>query len=94
MLSTKPHLNLADSPLLDFPAFLPGPLVRLARPTSQHIPTFTPLMCDPIVHIPVIDICSSGQGYLVSAGPAISTAISSLHSKLANIPETHAGERC
>lgn len=28
-----------------------------------------PIMCDPIVHIPVIDICSSGQGYLVSAGP-------------------------
>ncbi|XP_068329039.1 uncharacterized protein [Pyrus communis] len=88
MLSTKPHLNLADSPLLDFPAFFPDPLVRLARPTSQQIPTFTPLMCDPIVHIPVIDICSSGQGYLVSAGPTISTAISPLHSKLANIPET------
>lgn len=28
-----------------------------------------PLMCDPIVHIPVMDICSSGQAYLVSAGP-------------------------
>ncbi|KAB2596262.1 hypothetical protein D8674_031712 [Pyrus ussuriensis x Pyrus communis] len=60
MLSTKPSLNLADSPLPDFPAFLPDPLVRLPRPTSQHIPTFTPLMCDQIVHIPVIDICSSG----------------------------------
>ncbi|TQD73333.1 hypothetical protein C1H46_041123 [Malus baccata] len=88
MLSIKPHLNLADSPLLDFPAFFPDPLVRLPRPTSQQIPTFTPLMCDPIVHIPVIDICSSGQGYLVSAGPTISTGISPLHSKLANIPET------
>lgn len=28
-----------------------------------------PIMCDPIVHIPVMDICSSGQAYLVSAGP-------------------------
>jgi hypothetical protein len=47
-------------------------------------------MCDPIVHIPVIDVCSSGQGYLVSAGPAISTTIPPLHSKLVNplIPET------
>ncbi|KAI5346533.1 hypothetical protein L3X38_014412 [Prunus dulcis] len=88
MLTTKPPLNLADAPLVDFPAFLPDPLVRLPRPTSQQIPTFTPLMCDPIVHIPVIDICSSGQGYLVSAGPAISTAISPLHPKLVSIPET------
>lgn len=32
-------------------------------------------MSDPIVHIPVIDVCSSGQAYLVSAGPAISSAI-------------------
>lgn len=41
-------------------------------------------MCDPIVHIPVIDVCSSGQGYLVSAGPAISTTITPLHPKLVN----------
>lgn len=26
-------------------------------------------MCDSIVHIPVIGICSSGPGYLVSATP-------------------------
>ncbi|KAL3650231.1 hypothetical protein CASFOL_006634 [Castilleja foliolosa] len=32
-------------------------------PTSQQLSTFTPLMCDPIVHIPVINVCSSGQGY-------------------------------
>lgn len=39
-----------------------------------------PIMCDPIVHIPVIDICSSGQGYLVSAGPTgmIPTSITPL----------------
>ncbi|XP_059666376.1 uncharacterized protein LOC132312140 isoform X2 [Cornus florida] len=85
-------LNLSDLPCMDFPPFLPEPLVRLplSRPISQHIPIFTPLVCDPIVHIPVIDVCSSGQGYLVSAAPAISTAISPLHPKLMNplIPET------
>lgn len=47
-------------------------------------------MCDPIVHIPVIDVCSSGQGYLVSAGPAMSSVIPPLHTKLVNplLPET------
>ncbi|XP_058109257.1 uncharacterized protein LOC131252627 [Magnolia sinica] len=79
-----PPIDLADMPSLDFPSFLPDPLVRfplpvssfITMPSSQQIPTFTPLMSDPIVHIPVIDVCSSGQGYLVSAGPAISTTIS------------------
>ncbi|KAA8539633.1 hypothetical protein F0562_026325 [Nyssa sinensis] len=81
-------LNMADATSLDFPPFLPEPLVRL--PGSHQIPTFTPLMCDPIVHIPVIDVCSSGQGYLVSAGPAMSTTIPPLYPKLVNqlIPET------
>ncbi|KAL6128138.1 hypothetical protein ACLB2K_071494 [Fragaria x ananassa] len=90
MLTAKPTVNLSDCPLLDFPAFLPDPLIRLPRPTSQQIPTFNPLICDPIVHIPVIDICSSGQGYLVSAGPAISTGIPPLHSNFMNplIPQT------
>ncbi|XVE69362.1 hypothetical protein DITRI_Ditri09bG0146000 [Diplodiscus trichospermus] len=68
-------LDLADVPSLDFPSFLPEPLVRLPLASSQQFSTFTPLICDPIVHIPVIDVCSSGQGYLVSAGPAISTTI-------------------
>ncbi|KAK4436543.1 hypothetical protein Salat_0818000 [Sesamum alatum] len=81
LLTSKPLLNLADLPPLDFPSLLPEPLVRL--PTSQQIPTFTPLICDPIVHIPVIDVCSSGgQGYLVSAGPAISTSIPPLNPDL------------
>ncbi|CAH1438724.1 unnamed protein product [Lactuca virosa] len=48
----------------EIPPFLP-------ESTSQQFPTFTPLMTDSIVHIPVIDICSSGQAYLVSAGPGI-----------------------
>ncbi|KAF9676902.1 hypothetical protein SADUNF_Sadunf08G0051700 [Salix dunnii] len=83
-------LSLADFPSLDFPVLLPDPLVRLPISSSQQIPTFTPLMCDPIVHIPVIDVCSSGQGYLVSAGPTIATTIPPLHSKLVNplIPNT------
>lgn len=77
---------------MDFPPFLPDPLVRMSLPSSQQIPTFTPLMCDPIVHVPVIDVCSSGQGYLVSAGPAMSTSIPPLHPKLVKplIPESDA----
>ncbi|KAK4385363.1 hypothetical protein Sango_2660300 [Sesamum angolense] len=68
LLTSKPSPNLGEVPPLDFPSLLPEPLGRL--PNSQQIPTFTPLICDPIVHIPVIDVCSSGPGYLVSAGPA------------------------
>ncbi|GMI87216.1 hypothetical protein like AT2G39950 [Hibiscus trionum] len=90
--SLKPTLplGLADVPSLDFPAFLPEPLVRLPLAGSQQIPTFTPLICDPIVHIPVIDVCSSEQGYLVSAGPTISTTIPPLHPNLVNplLPDT------
>ncbi|VFQ99459.1 unnamed protein product [Cuscuta campestris] len=70
----KLPLNFSSVSSLDLPPLLPDPLLRL--PISQQIPTFTPLMCDPIVHIPFIDVCSSGgQGYLVSAGPGMSTAI-------------------
>ncbi|KAF2296219.1 hypothetical protein GH714_036820 [Hevea brasiliensis] len=89
LLTPAPPLSLADVPSLKLPALLPDPLLRLPMPGSQQIPTFTPLMCDPIVHIPVIDVCSSGQGYLVSAGPAISSTIPPLHPKLVNplIPE-------
>lgn len=74
-----PPLNLSLP--MEFPPFLPDPLIRMSLPSSQQIPTFTPLICDPIVHVPVIDVCSSGgQGYLVSAGgPAMSTAIPPLH---------------
>jgi hypothetical protein len=32
-------------------------------------------MSDPIVHIPVIDVCSAGQAYLVSCGPSISSTV-------------------
>ncbi|KAL3579068.1 hypothetical protein D5086_020572 [Populus alba] len=59
------------SPRWIFLAFCQTLYFRLPIPSSQQIPTFTPLMRDPIVHIPLIDVCSSGQGYLVSAGPTI-----------------------
>lgn len=98
LLAQTPPYNLVESTSMDFPAFMPDhfpafmpdPLVRFPRPTSQQIPTFTPLMCDPIVHIPVIDVCSSGQGYLVSAGPTLSSTIPPLHPNLVNplIPKT------
>ncbi|GKC38594.1 hypothetical protein Tco_1050978 [Tanacetum coccineum] len=39
-------------------------------------------MTDPIVHIPVMDICSSGQAYLMSAGPAMNVTIPPLHQAL------------
>lgn len=82
----KLPFDLADVPSLDFPALLPDPMVRAPLPissfitvsSSPQIPIFSPLICDPIVHIPVIDVCSSGQAYLVSAGPTISTTISPL----------------
>lgn len=75
-LTQLPPFNLVNSPPLDFPSFLPDPLFRLPTATGAQIPTFTPLICDPIVHIPVIDVCSSGPGYLVSAGPSLSCSIS------------------
>ncbi|PIA59292.1 hypothetical protein AQUCO_00400292v1 [Aquilegia coerulea] len=85
----SPH-NLIDVASLDLSAFLsdPGGEVPLSISfasvsSSQQITTFTPLMCDPIVHTPAIGVCSSGQGYLVSAGHAIPTTIP-LHPNTAN----------
>lgn len=68
----------------NLPSFLSDPVVRVPLPVSsfvtvptpQQISSFTPFFSDPIVHIPVLDFHSSGQGYLVSAGPSISSAIS------------------
>ncbi|XP_021769138.1 uncharacterized protein LOC110733402 isoform X1 [Chenopodium quinoa] len=83
MLSQIPPLDLASVPSLEFPAFLSDPLSRLSFSTqNSQFQSFTPLMCDPIVHIPVVDVCSSGQGYLVSAGPGIATSIPPLYPKL------------
>ncbi|MCD7454774.1 hypothetical protein HAX54_026068 [Datura stramonium] len=91
ILTPKSSL-VTDVSSLDCPPLLPEPLIRLpfTLATSQQIPTFTPLVGDSIVHIPVIDVCSSGQGYFVSAGPAISGSIPQLHPNLVNplIPET------
>ncbi|XP_068638206.1 uncharacterized protein [Aristolochia californica] len=80
--------TLLPDPLFRFPLPVP-PYMTLTN--SQQLPTFTPFISDPIVHIPVVDVCSSGQGYLVSAGPVISTTISPLLPSLVNhplIPET------
>ncbi|GMH19080.1 hypothetical protein Nepgr_020921 [Nepenthes gracilis] len=77
MLAESQLLNPSNTPI-DFPAFLPDPRMRLPfskKGSLTPVPTFTPLMCDPIVHIPVIDVCSSGQGYFVSAGSGIATSI-------------------
>ncbi|KAF3775930.1 hypothetical protein EJ110_NYTH49459 [Nymphaea thermarum] len=76
----------------EFPDFFSDPLVRMPLPvssfiplpSSQQIPSFTSFISDPIVHIPVIDVCSSGQVYLVSAGPSIPTTISPLLPNLVN----------
>lgn len=87
--STRPSTLLSSNPPpVNFPSFLPDPIIGL--PSSQQIPTFTPFICDPIVHIPVIDVYSSGQGYLVSAGPAMSTSISPLKSNFVDplLPNT------
>ncbi|KAH6802315.1 hypothetical protein C2S51_033761 [Perilla frutescens var. frutescens] len=80
LLTSKSSLNLSKVPTVDFPSFQPEPFISL--PTSQQIPTFTPLICDPIVHIPMIGVCSSGPGYLVSAGLAIATTIPPLNLNL------------
>lgn len=99
MVSTYPllHLPFPTSPLVpvhgsQVPTF---PLLHLPLPTSpfvslhsSQVPTFTPLMSDPIVHVPVIDMCSSGQAYLVSCGPSITSAVPLLPSLKPLIPET------
>ncbi|CAH9121415.1 unnamed protein product [Cuscuta epithymum] len=94
-LSPAPlNFSIASS-LEEFPPLLPDPLLRLplSLPTSQQIPTFTPLMCDPIVHIPFIDVCTSGgQGYLVSAGPGMSTALPPLIPEAESMAEKSARE--
>ncbi|GAB2299622.1 hypothetical protein Dimus_033686 [Dionaea muscipula] len=84
LLTQSMPFGLSDTPSLDFPDIMPDPILHhpFSKQSSQQVPTFTPLMCDPIVHIPVIDFCSSGQGYLVSAGPAVATSIPPLLPKL------------
>ncbi|XP_042405485.1 uncharacterized protein LOC121995783 isoform X1 [Zingiber officinale] len=91
----KLPIDVAELQALSLPNLVSVPLipssisVSLSLPCSQ-LPIFTPFMSDPIVHIPVIDFCSSGQAYLVSAGLAISSVISPLLPGLATplIPKT------
>lgn len=87
-------LDTTDLPSLNLPSILHDPLLHLPLPTSpliplhgSQVPTFTPLMSDPIVHIPVIDVCSAGQAYLVSCGPSISSAVPLLPSLKPLLPE-------
>ncbi|XP_072975663.1 uncharacterized protein [Typha angustifolia] len=85
VVPSKLGIEAAELPPLNLPALMHDPLVHLSLPVSSLVslpasqfPTFTPFMSDPIVHIPVIDVCSSGQAYLVSAGPAISSSMAPL----------------
>ncbi|CAM0151505.1 unnamed protein product [Urochloa decumbens] len=87
-------LDTTDLPSLNLPSILHDPLLHLPLPTSpliplhgSQVPTFTPLMSDPIVHVPVIDVCSAGQAYLVSCGPSISSAVPLLPSLKPLLPE-------
>ncbi|KAF8698944.1 hypothetical protein HU200_034770 [Digitaria exilis] len=91
-LAVSAELDRTDLPSLNLPSILHDPLVHLPLPTSpliplhgSQVPTFTPLMSDPIVHIPVIDVCSAGQAYLVSCGP--SSAVPLLPSLKPLLPE-------
>lgn len=85
LLAHESPLEFSKIPSLDFPLFLPHPLgLPLSMASSQQIAAFTPLMCDSIVHVPVIDICLSGPGCMVSAGPALSTSIPSMHPAFVN----------
>ncbi|KAM0889353.1 hypothetical protein ACQ4PT_027746 [Festuca glaucescens] len=98
--SISAKLDTTDPPTLNFPSILHDPvptfpLLHLPLPTSplvslhgSQVPTFTPLMSDPIVHVPVIDMCSSGQAYLVSCGPSITSAVPLLPSLNPLVPET------
>ncbi|KAJ3683937.1 hypothetical protein LUZ61_013101 [Rhynchospora tenuis] len=84
-VSAPNSLSLGSAASSELPKILYDPLVHLPLPVSSLVipplpgssqfPAFTGLISDPIVHLPLMDIRSSGQAYLVSAGPAISTAI-------------------
>lgn len=87
-------LDTTDLPSLNLPSILHDPLIHLPLPTSpliplhgSQVPTFTPLMSDPIVHVPVIDVCSAGQAYLVSCGPSITSAVPLLPNLKPLLPE-------
>lgn len=73
-LPKESSLEQSHIPIFDFSSIIPGS-AYVSMSSSQQIPTFVPYMADPIVHIPVIGVCSSGPGYLVSAGPAITSSL-------------------
>lgn len=67
--ASTPGPQYSIPPLMELPSFISDTMGRLpfSMPSSFQMSTFTSIICDPIVHIPIIDICSSGQGYIVSA---------------------------
>lgn len=75
-------IDIAGLPSHKLPSLFPSTLVHFPLPIPSHstlpcsqVPAFTPFMSDSIVHIPMIDVCSTGPGYLVSAESALSLAI-------------------
>lgn len=87
-------IDVPKLPNLNLPSLFPDLIVRLpllvssldTLPTPQQISSFTPFISDPIVHTPAFDVCSSAQGYLVSAGPAISSGVPPLLPCFGNHP--------
>ncbi|KAG6436575.1 hypothetical protein SASPL_101476 [Salvia splendens] len=88
LLTSKSSLSLSDFPAMEFPSFQPEPFIT-SLATSQQIPTFTPLMCDPIIHIPIY---SSSPGYLVSSGLALSNHVDPLISSSESAAEQSSRE--
>ncbi|KAK9063379.1 hypothetical protein SSX86_017249 [Deinandra increscens subsp. villosa] len=90
-LQTEPFTLPPLSSLLPMPSpnLSEMPILPLSMSASSQV--FTPLMCDPIVHLPVIDICSSGQAYLVNSGPAINVSIPPHHNQF--VQETTESEK-
>lgn len=81
---SKPPSESNELPPLDLPTILPASSF-VSMSNQPQVVSFSPFIAEPIVHIPVMDVCSSGPGYLVSAGPAISSTIPLLP-KLTNNP--------
>ncbi|XP_020252396.1 uncharacterized protein LOC109829770 isoform X3 [Asparagus officinalis] len=94
LVTSSVPLSIPSLPTINLPSLFPESFARLSipvtsfvtLPTSQQISTFSGYMSDPIVHTPVIDVCSSGQGYLVSAGPAMSSVMPPLLPSFVNHP--------
>ncbi|KAI8006584.1 hypothetical protein LOK49_LG07G00905 [Camellia lanceoleosa] len=87
--SVVDNLSVASSPVSTMDAAGSNLSGKDKHPEATGMGLFSPNLLESLGKS-VIDVCSSGQGYLVSAGPAISTSIPPLHPKLVNplIPES------